>query len=84
MFIRQCYCTCLNPHKGLKITTMKGQQPNSKVAPTFPLLPLPLHPLQSRMNCMPHCTRPKKVTGDGRDFCKRTEITQQLCYHSLF
>ena len=40
--------------------------------------------LQSRMNCMPHCARPKKVTGDGRDFCKRTEITQQLCYHSLF
>ena len=46
--------------------------------------PSPSHPLQSRMDCMPHCTRPKKVTGDGRDFCKRTEITQQLCYRASF
>lgn len=45
------------PHKGLKITTMKGQQPSGTVEPTFPsLLPLPFpsSPVQNELHAPLH------------------------------
>lgn len=45
------------PHKGLKITIMKGQEPSSPIEPTFPsLLPLPFQssPVQNELHAPLH------------------------------